>query len=633
MRGHLHGDDLARRIHRDFHGERLEARHVVGLGSGLVGSGRSLTGSPRCGSLSKRVVHGIRGQRRARLGIQLRGGDVLTHQRGQVLSLQHLAANARRLVVAVSTHGSNLAILIDGDHHRERLEARHVVARRGHAGGNSLIHSRSRGSSLLKRVVDRVAGQRHAGLHVDLSGGDVLTHQRVEHGSVLDQRSAKTRRLAMRGHLHGDDLARVIHRDLHGERLEAGDLINRRARLLGRLCFHSRGGLHIRFLILDGKAVRGSSLLERVVDRRAGQRHTSLHVDLRRGGILTNDGGKSILRQQIRSKARRLVVLIDGDGSNLAILHRDVHRELVKALDGIRIGRHLRTSLTQCIVDGIAGQRRAGLHVDASRRDVLTHQRIKHGGVSDQVSTEARRLVVLRHGDGDDLAVFVHSDLNLERLEAGHIVGRGGHNRLGRLTCSGSCGSQHGVLVARVRLDAQRALRIGQHVGHGVHKRGRGNRRAAQRVHVVTERIRVSRNRDKLILELALAHAAAQTRGLLQRANVHLRHIALRAYAEGDRDFSAVALRRSGQRVALNLAANLADEQLVQNAVLGNPFIFNLLVFAAREHRVQRFHLGCELLILDRPLRHFIGDSQSHGGDKREGEQTNRQFDDVTHSS
>ena len=563
------------------------------------------------------------------------GGDVLAHQHGQGVRLEDLTADARRFVVAVSAHGDDLAAFIDGNHQGERLEAGHIVALRGHIGGvgSRRIRNRSCRSSLLECVIDGVAGQRHTGLHVDLRGGDVLTHQRVKHGGILDQGSAQTRRLAVRGHAHGDDLAVRVHRDLHGERLEAGHFIGRNVGGLRLLSGSRFLLLRRRSRLLNNEAIGGSSLPERVVDGRAGQRHAGLRIDLGGGDVLTDQHGERLLRQQISAKARGLVVLVHGHRGDLAILHRNVHGELVKALDGVRIGRHLRPRLTKRVVDGVAGQRRTGLHVDAGGGDVLTHQRVKHGGVGDQVRAEARRFVVLRYGHRDDLAILVHRDFHLEGLKTGHVVRSGRHDGLGGLTRSSGCSCQHGVLVARVRLDAQRALRVGQHVRNGVHKRGRGDRRAAQGVHVVAERVGISRNRDELVLELALAHAAAQTRGLLQRADIHLRHITLRAHAEGDRDLSAVALRRGGQRVALNLAVDLADKELVKDAVLGDSFIFNLLVVAARKHRIQRFHLGCELLRLDRPLRHFVGDGQSHGGDKRKGEQTNRQLDDITHSS
>ena len=459
----------------------------------------------------------------------MRRSQILADQRGERFIGQYIRAEARRLAVVRRADGSDLAAILHLDIQRELVHALHGVriARHRRRGLSAAEVS----GGLLQRIVDGVAGQRHAALHVDLRGCDVLTHQRVEHALIGNQVSAQARRLVVFRHRHGHDLARVVQRDFHLERRKAGHVVGLRAALAG----------------LTG----GSSLLQRVVDGVAGQRHAALHVDLR-------------------------------------------------------------------------------------GRDVLTHQRVEHTLVGNQVGTEARRLVVFRHGHRHDLAVAVHSHIHLERRKASHVIGvRGGfHRRVLALVAAvdGSGFRQNRVLVARVRLNAERALRVGQHLLHRVHKRAGRDRRARNGVHIIAQRVRVSGDRDELLLESVVAHAAAETLRLLKGADIDLRDVAAFAHAEGDRNLSAIALRVRGQRITLDAAVSVfADENLIKHAVVRNTFILNLLVFAARQHRVQRSHLGGQLLLLDRALGHFVRDGQQHRGNKRKDEQTERKLHNITH--
>ena len=183
-----------------------------------------------------------------------------------------------------------------------------------------------------------------------------------------------------------------------------------------------------------------------------------------------------------------------------------------------------------------------------------------------------------------------------------------------------------------MRLNAERALRVGQHLLHRVHKRAGRDRRARNGVHIIAQRVRVSGNRDELLLESVVAHAAAETLRLLKGADIDLRDVAAFAHAEGDRNLSAIALRVRGQRIPIDAAVSVfADENLIKRAVVRNTFILNLLVFAARQHRVQRSHLGGQLLLLDRALSHFVRDGQQHRGNKRKDEQTERKLHNITH--
>ena len=335
-------------------------------------------------------------------------------------------------------------------------------------------------------------------------------------------------------------------------------------------------------------------------------------------------------------------MLRHSDGDDLARvvqLNGDLEGRKTGHVVGLRRAFFRRARLTERVVNGVAGQRRAGLHVDLRRRDVLTHQRVKHGGIGDQVRAEARRLAMLRHADGDDLAVLVDRDLHLERRKARNIIGSRRHDGLGLrgfAAVGRSRSRENRFLVSRMRLDAQRIAGIGQHVRHGVDKRGRGDRRAANGVNVVTQRIGIRGDADELIHEFILADPAAQTGGLLQRADVGLCHIALRAHAQRDRDGATVALRVRDQGISLNVArVILAGEKLLHSAALGkalDAFDF-LIVRAAREHLVERFLLRGDLLLCDRALCHLIGQGEQHGRDEREDEQTNCELDDITHSS
>ena len=183
-----------------------------------------------------------------------------------------------------------------------------------------------------------------------------------------------------------------------------------------------------------------------------------------------------------------------------------------------------------------------------------------------------------------------------------------------------------------MRLNAERALRVGQHLLHRVHKRAGRDRRARNGVHIIAQRVRVSGNRDELLLESVVAHAATETLRLLKGADIDLRDVAAFAHAEGDRNLSAIALRVRRERIALHIAVSiLAGENLVQHAVVGKTFIFNLLIFAAGHDRFQSRHLRRKLLLLDRVLGHFVCHSEQHGGNKRKDEQTERKLHNITH--
>ena len=319
------------------------------------------------------------------------------------------------------------------------------------------------------------------------------------------------------------------------------------------------------------------------------------------------------------------------DGRDHAVLHRNVHGELAEALDGVRIGRNLRAGSLEGRIDGLGGHRHASLHIDGGAGDILTNQRIEDRGIRNQISAEARGLVVLDNLNGDDLASVVNRNLDLHRAEAVDVIGIGGHNRLGVAGSSGG-GSQDGFLIARSRRDAPGVLRIGKDFGNGADKRAGRNSRAADGIDIVVQRIRIGSDGDELILELSLANLGAQTGGLLQSADIGLGDMTLGADADGDRDRSAVALRRSSQRIADGRTRGiLGFENLVQGAALGEAFILNLRILAAREHSVERVHLGGELLGLDRALGHFIGHRKRNSSHEREDEETKRELKNVTH--
>ena len=519
----LHGHNLPGFVHLDRDLHRQEALRLVNgrIRGGLGGlHGRFLDGLDRLGGLQRhldaigrgglheRAVDGGARQRHAALDVNLRRRQIRSDQRGKRVARQDVGAQAGRLVVALGRDRADLAVghfNIDG----KLVKALDGIRIARHARG-SLAAERS--GSLLQRIVDGVARQRHTALHVDLRGSDVLTHQRVKDGGIGNQVSAEARRLAMLRHGHGDDLAVRIHSDCDLERHKARHVVDSRA--------------------LGGAA--GSSLLQRVVDGVARERHAAAHVDLRGG-------------------------------------------------------------------------------------DVLAHQRVKDGGIGNQVSAEARRLAVLRHGDGNDLARVIDGHLDLERRESRHVVGRRRHNRLSRLFAVAAVGrsrrGENRFLIARVRLNAQRVAGVGQHIAHSADKRGRGNRRAADGINVIVQRIGIGCDTDELALELILADSAAQTGGLLQRADIGLRHIAVNAHAERNRDLSAIALRIGHQRIAGELARGFigALEEASHLAALRKPLdALDLLVLASGENRFQGSHLRRHLLFGNRALGHLIGDAQQH---------------------
>ena len=632
MLGNGNRDDLAVFIHIHSDLERRNAGHAVNghflsRGDFLDRSSllyRSLHFSRRsasCGSLSQRVVDGVAGQRHAGLHVDLRGSDVLTDQRAEYLGVvNQVSAQARGLTVLDNLHGHDLASVIhlDGDLHRQ--EALYLVDRRIRGGLDGLYRrffnrlNRFGGcrhdfdavgrGGLHERIVDGRAGQRHAALHIDLRRRQLLTHQRGER-LARQNVGAQTRRLVVAFGGDRADLA-VGHFNIDGELVKALDGV--------RIARNARYGL---------AAKRSGSLAERIVDRRARQRHAALDINLRVGDVLTHQRVKhGGICDQVGAKARRLAMLRNRHGDDLAIrIHGDFDLERRKArhiVGRCTLGGAAAGSLPDGIVDGVARQRHAAPYIDLRGSDILPNQRVKHGGIRDQVSAQPRRLIVLGHGNRDDLAGVIHRHLDLERREARHIVGVRGHNRLSRslLAAVGrSRCSENRILVTRVRLNAERIAGIGQHVAHSADERSGGNRCATDGIHIVVQRIRIGSDADELIHEVFLANPAAQTGGLLQRADVGLRHIALYAHAERDGDFSAIALRIGHQRIAGELTRGLvrAGKELRHLATLGQTLDgFNLLIFAAGKNLAQRSLLRRDLLLGNRALGHLVGDAQQH---------------------
>ena len=317
------------------------------------------------------------------------------------------------------------------------------------------------------------------------------------------------------------------------------------------------------------------------------------------------------------------------DRSDRTILHSNIHRELAKALNGVRIGRHLRTGSLKRSIDALRGHGHASLDVDLRTGDILTNQSIKAAG--NQIRAEARSLVVLDNIDRNNLASIVDGNFNLHRAEAIDVVGIGGNHRLG-IASSGSSGSQNGFLIASSRSDAQRTLRIGKNLGNSIHESAGRNRRAADGINIIVQRIRIGSNRNELILEVRFGNLGTQTSGLLKSADEGLRDMALGADTDSDRNRTAVALRSRSQRIADNRTGSILSlEDLIKAAAFGETFIFNLSVFAARKHGIQRFHLGSKLLSLDRALSHFIGQRKRDGSHKRKHEETKRELENITH--
>ena len=341
------------------------------------------------------------------------------------------------------------------------------------------------------------------------------------------------------------------------------------------------------------------------------------------------------------------------DGGDFAVRDVQINGELVHALDGVGITGHGRagffaprgSGLPERVVDRVAGQRHAGLHVNLRVLNVLSDKRAQHCFVRDEIRAQARRFIVFRHADAHDLALAVQFDGDLEGLETGHVVNRcacGGRFRLGRLSGFPFCfraavgrrGSREDrVLVARLGLDAQRTLRVRKDLLAGVQESAGRHGRAGNLVDVRAQRVGIRRDADELLLESVLADAAAQTRSLLQGADVNLRHVAFGADAHRNRDLSAVALRGSGQRIALDFAGGiLADEDFVELAAFGKILKFNLFVLAPGQDRAECGFLGRQLLLRDRALRHFVGYRQRRRGDEGKQEQANAQFQNIIHA-
>ena len=517
-------------------------------------------------------------------------------------------------------HGSDLAVG-NADLELESLEALGLIDLS--SGSISSLNNRSLSSSLLERIVDTIGSHGDARLNVDLGRHDILSNQSVE--TSTDQICAEARSFVVLSHVNGHDLASSINFDSDLHRLEALRFVD----LAGSSSFRFSSLFHDRLGNFNDNAVSGSSLLQSIGNRIGSHGNAGLCIDLHGRDVLANQISQSVFGKDIRTEARSLIVHRSSDGSDCAVLNRNIHGELVEALNGVRIGRNLRASGLQSGVDGLGGHGHASLDVDLGTGDILANQSVK--ACTNQIRTEARSLIVLENLDRNDFASVIHSDLDLDRAEAVDIVGVGGDDRL-NIARSSSGGSQNGFLIARGRRDAERILGISQDLSNRIHERGRGNRCAADGIDVITQSVRISSDGDELIFEVRLANFGAQTSSLLKSTDISLSDATIGAYADGDRDRSAVTLRSSSQRIADNCAGGvLTLEDLVEGAALGQAFIFNLGILAARKHGIQRFHLSGELLGLDRALGHFVGHRQSDSGHKCEHEETKRELKNTTH--
>ena len=652
-----HGDrqNLVVAVYRDFDLEWGDAGHVIRTDRHIAGSSLIERRFPAelGGGLLERIVDGIAGQRHAALHVNLRGRDVLPHERiKDALIGNQVSAEARGLVVLRHRDRNDLAVFIYRNRNLERSNAGHVILngsslRNGFFGNRFGRHFSNRLSSrfrrrlsrrfrerfnrnavrrsgLLECIIDGIAGQRHAALHIHLSRRQIRANQHRKR-FIGQHVCAKTRRFIVVRGADGSNFAAVyfnVHRELvhalHGIRIARRRSSSRVAAKVSR------------------------SLLERVIDSVAGQRHAALHVNLRGRDILTHERIKdALVGKKVRAKTRRLIVFRNGNGDNFARVIQ-LNRNLERTETGHIIGLCATFSFTgsrgllERIIDGVAGQRYAALHVNLSGCNVLTHQRIKHALVCEEIRTESSSLIVFRHNDGNNLAVAVQRDFHIERRKARHFISAsGGLSRsfLIRITAiDGSRFGQNRVLIASMRLNAECALRVGQHLLHRIHKRAGRYSRTRDGIHIIAQRIGISRDCDELLLERVITHAAAKALRLLERADINLRYIAFRAHTKGDRNFSAVTLRIRGQSITLNAAVSiLADENFIQHAVVRNTFIRCLLVLAAGKHRIQRGHLGSQLLRLNRAFGDFVGDGQQHGGNKRKDEQTERELHNITH--
>ena len=321
----FNGSDLAGLVDRDRNLHRLEASHLINRRvsrSGFFSSGFFSRGflfllffqdSNAIGSRSSLdgSVDRIRGHSNASLDVDLAGRKIKTNQRRKRFLSQQIRAKARRLAMLRSSNGSDLAV---GNFNikRQLLEALHGV---GIARDNGLAASRS--SSLLERIVDALGGHGDASLDVDLSGSDVLTNQGIK--TSIDKIRAEARGLAMLGHGNRNDLARVVNFDRNLHRAKASDIV-------------------------DGGAGRRSRQRQRLIDAVGSHGHASLNIDLSGRDILTDQRIKAC-SDQIRAEARRLVVLKNRHGSDLASIinsNLDLHR--TKAVDIVSVCRDNRLS-------------------------------------------------------------------------------------------------------------------------------------------------------------------------------------------------------------------------------------------------------------------------------------------------
>ena len=547
-------------------------------------------------------------------------------------------------------HGHDLSVRIYGHFDFKVRKALHVINARGHTlfrrcillrlrsrsgSGHAFLFLRRLKSigrgSLAKRFVDGVAGHRHTGLHIDVRCGDILTHQHGER-LVCQHICPESRRLDVAGRADRHNFS-VFHFHVQSELIHALDGIG----------IPRNGG---RFGGVPAAGIVGGSLGKRVVDSVAGQRRPGFHVDLCRGDILTHQRVKHrAVRNQIRAIARRLIVFRHAHGHDLSIrihLDRNLHRTEARHVIGLRAALIpagiVGGSLGKRIVDGVAGQRRPGFHVDLCRGDILTHQRVKHRAVRNQIRAIARRLIVFRHAHGHDLSIRIHLDRNLHRTEARHVIRfcasfSGGLTRfLVRLFVAGGLSKQR-FLVAGMRLNGE--ARILKHLPDRPYHRAGGDRRTADRAHIAVKRIGIRRDADKLVHEIRLCNPGSQTSRFLQRADINIGHISVHTHAERYRNFAAISLRRSRQRIANRFSGCIfGDKQLVKIAV-GCIIVAEIsrLILTAGEYGAERLLLRGNGLRFDRALCHLIGDAQQRGGHECEDEQTKREPHNITHSS
>ena len=609
----IDGNDLAGLVDRDSDLHRLEALHLIDRNS--IGRSRSSRSS-----LSQSVVDRRAGHRHAGLNIELSSRDILTNQHIET-GVDEILTEVRSLVVLDNIDGNDLAGLVNRDSDLHRLETLNVIYNRfsrgvrfrGSSGIISLNSDAVCGSSLADRIVDGVGSHGHTGLHVNLSSSDILANERGQR-FIGKKIGAEARGLAMIRSSNRSNLA-VGNFNINGKLTEA---------LYG-----------VRIAGYSGFAAEfSSSLSQSIIDRVGSHGHAGLHIDLGGRDILTGQRIKAC-GDQISAEARSFVVLDNRHSDDLASLvnlNSNLHRTKALNVIGLRAALSRSSSLSQSIVNRVGSHGHAGLDVNLSGRDILTNKVVK--ACSDQVSAEARSLVVLDNRNGNDLAGIVNRNFDLHRTKALNIVGVCSNDRLSRFAGSRSGGSKDRVLIARIRRNTERILGISNRFGNRADISGRGNGRAANRIDMIAERIGIGRDGDELILERIFCNLRSQTSGLLKGTDISLSDITINMNADSNRDRSAVTVRRSSHGVADNLSIGiLGCKDFFEETALGEAFVSNLLIFAARENGIKRIHLRSELLLLDRALGHLVSDSKQHRSNEREDEQTKRKLHNITHSS